>query len=87
MKRPETLLETVPYMIDERFEMRLIGEYFQTKIRIEKLQEYLSIKTRFFDSALEKNMYRQLQAMNMYAAAMKERLFYLGIDRMIEGGI
>ena len=88
MKRPETLLETAPYMIDERFEIRLIGEYFQTKIRLEKLKEYFSGRIiGFCDDTMNKIMYRQMQAMDMYVEAMKERIFYLGIDRNIEGGL
>lgn len=88
MKRPETLLETVPYMIDERFEIRLIGEYFQTKIRLEKLQEYFGRSIHnFCDDTMSKIMHRQIQSMDMYVTALKERIYYLGIDRIIEGGL
>lgn len=88
MKKPETLLETVPYMIDERFECRLIAEYFQSKIRLEKLEECLSRKTGLFsDDAITKNMHRQVQAMDVYVNSLKERILYLGIDRIIEGGL
>ena len=88
MKKPETLLETVPYMIDERFEYRLIGEYFQAKIRLEKLREYFGGRINdFCDDTMTKIMHRQMQAMGMYVTALKERIFYLGIDRIIEGGL
>lgn len=88
MKRPETLLETVPYMIDDRFEIRLIGEYFQTKIRLEKLQEYYGRSPHYFcDDTMAKMLLRQIQAMDMYVTALKERIFYLGIDSIIEGGL
>ena len=88
MKRPETLLETVPYMIDDRFELRLIGEYFQTKIRLEKLEEYYGRRpSNFCDDTMAKILCRQIQAMDMYMSSMKERILYLGIDRIIEGGL
>lgn len=88
MKKPATLLETVPYMIDDRFEYRLLAEYFQTKIRLEKLEECLSRKTGFFfDDSLERNMHGQLRAMDLYVHQLKERILYLGIDRIVEGGL
>lgn len=87
MKRPVTLLETVPYMIDERSEYRLIGEYFQTKIRLEKLKEYFGRIHNFCDDNMAKIMHRQMAAMDYYVDAMKESLLYLGIDRIIEGGL
>lgn len=88
MKRPETLLETVPYMIDDRFELRLIGEYFQTKIRLEKLQEYHGRKVYVFrDEIIPQIMKRQIHYMDMYLTALKEIILHLGIDRIIEGGL
>lgn len=75
-------------MIDERFEIRLIGEYFQTKIRLEKLQEYFGRSKHYFcDDTMTKIMHRQMQAMDMYVTALKERIYHLGIDRIIEGGL
>lgn len=79
MKKPETLLETIPFMLSDDWQKRLVAEYYQISIRIDSLESALD-KNRYWDDNERKFMMRQLEYMNGYKTALYERILRYGID-------
>ncbi len=83
----ETLEDTIPYMLSKDYSMRLIGEYYQTRIRMEKLQAYWFSKYAKADSApgskeraIENLMNDQLTQMRTYLQTLEKRAWMLGVE-------
>lgn len=67
MSRPETLEDTVPYMLSDNWFTRLQGETYQLDIRVKSLQFYLK---NHKDSLLKE----QLEYMEAYLDVLLRRI-------------
>lgn len=79
MKKPETLLETIPFMLSDDWTKMLVAEYFQILIRLDALNNAIDTR-RYWDDNERKFMMRQLEYMDCYKTALYERILRYGID-------
>ena len=77
----KTLNETVDLMLSDRWEDRLVAEYWQTKIRYKKLHEWLVKHDAGIEYLLEPDtMRRQAKIMGEYLYHLEVRAAIKGID-------
>lgn len=73
----KTLKDTIKFMESNDFKERLIAEYFQLRIRIQKLNEYLSKSRDVDDNFISETnnilLQKQVKAMAEYAEVLKNR--------------
>lgn len=75
------LKETVNLMLSDKWEDRLIAEYWQTKIRYEKLHKRLISNDAGIEYTLEADsLRRQKQLMGEYLYALEVRAAIKGIN-------
>lgn len=79
MKKIETLLDTVPFMLSEDWQKRLVAEYYQISIRLDSIKKELDTH-RYWDDEGRKFLIRQLEYMEGYKTALYERILRYGID-------
>lgn len=79
MKKIETLLDTVPFMLSEDWQKRLVAEYYQISIRLDSLKNALDAH-RYWDDTECKFLMRQLEYMEGYKKALYERILRYNID-------
>ena len=75
----KNLKETVNLMLSDRWEDRLVAEYWQTKIRYEKLHERLVKHDAGIEYLLEPDTMRQ------QAQIMGEYLYHLEVRAALKG--
>lgn len=82
----ETLEETVPFMLSEDWQARFKGEYYQLRIRINKLikaiakEENISEKEVLHAAVPDSMLFRQLRIMMQYRKTLEARAFQHDID-------
>ena len=79
-KKPGTLLETVPFMVSEDYRDRILAEFYQLEIRINKLKRALECANNWAFGDDLSFMKIQLGDMIHYRDTLKERILHLGID-------
>ena len=83
---PPTLEETIPFMISADYQNRFQAEYFQLKIRRNKLNKMLQNwnELPFTPKCSKQLLRRQLLAMDMYLDALEERAKIENVDISID---
>lgn len=83
------LRETAPYMVSNDYKERFVAEYYQTKIRYEKLRKIITThnakawmqidKTDFLDCPVEM-LEKQMNILFQYLLLLEERAYIEKID-------
>ncbi len=75
-----TLEDTIDLMLSLDWEDRFYAEYFQTKIRLDKLQEFLRSEPIMENPKTQKLLTMQANTMAAYLEILNERAITLGLD-------
>lgn len=76
------LLDTVEFMVSDDYKNRMKAEYFQTKIRYDKLHKMI---VKYESNTLDFEPSCSLELLKKQASAMGQYLYYLECGDEIEG--
>lgn len=76
------LLDTVEFMVSDDYKNRMKAEYFQTKIRYDKLHKMI---VKYESNTLDFEPSCSLELLKKQASAMGQYLYYLECGAEIEG--
>ena len=74
------MLETVPFMVSDDYRDRILAEFYQLEIRIDKLKRAIEYSNNWIYGEDLSFMKIQLGDMLLYRKTLKERILHLGID-------